>query len=63
MMMGTTEIRLHCLKIAAQMNRRITKDDPIPTPDQLVQYARALSEYARRGEHSNGERPNADFSN
>ena len=50
MMMGSTERRIACLKIAAQMNRRVTRDDPVMTSADLIAYAEALSEFAYRGE-------------
>ena len=50
MMMGSTERRIHALKIAASMNRRMSKDDPIPTAEELIEYAGKLSVFAYRGE-------------
>ena len=48
-MFGSTEQRFACLKIAAQMNRRMTKDDDIPTPATLIEYAKELEAYTQRG--------------
>lgn len=48
--MGTqTQSRIASLKIAASMKRRITKEDPVPTPQEIVEYAHVLAEYAYRG--------------
>lgn len=54
MLMGSTEQRLVCLKIAASMMRRVTKDDEVPTAETLVDYARELEAYSRRGERPDG---------
>ena len=50
MMMGSTERRIACLKIAAAMNKRMTKEDPIVSVEALIEYAHSLSEFAYRGE-------------
>ena len=39
MMMGSTERRIACLKIAAAMNKRMTKEDPIVSVEALIEYA------------------------
>jgi hypothetical protein len=52
MIMGSTERRIACLKIAAAMNRRMTKEDPITGVEALINYASALEQYAWRGEHT-----------
>jgi hypothetical protein len=52
MIMGSTERRIACLKIAAAMNKRMTKEDPITSVDALIKYATALEEYAWRGERT-----------
>lgn len=53
-MMGTaTQARIASLKIAASMKRRITKEDPVPTPEEIVEYADVLAEYAYRGKKPN----------
>ena len=49
-LLGSTERRIACLKIAAAMNKRMTKEDPIVSVDALIEYAHALSEFAYRGE-------------
>ena len=49
-MMGSTERRVAALRIAAQMNRRMTKEDPVPTAETLIEYAAKLEEFAYRGE-------------
>ena len=51
MSMGTAEQKLACLKIAAQMNRRINKEDPIPSAKELIQYTKELGAYIRTGWH------------
>jgi len=48
-LMGSTEQRLAVLKISAQMNKRVTKEDPVPSADTLIGYARELEEYIKRG--------------
>ena len=50
MLMGSTERRIACLKIAAAMNKRMTRDDPIPSADGLIEYAEKLEQYAYLGE-------------
>ena len=49
-MMGSTERRIACLRIAAQMNKRMDKSDPVPTADDLIAYAGKLEQFAYRGE-------------
>jgi hypothetical protein len=44
-----TESRIASLRIAAQMNRRVTKEDPVPSAREIVNYAHVLAEYAYRG--------------
>lgn len=51
-LMGSTERRIACLKIAAAMNKRMTKEDPVPPVDALINYASALEQYAYRGERT-----------
>lgn len=53
MLMGPTERRIACLKIAASMNRRITKEDHVPSANSLTAYAAELEQYAYRGERRN----------
>jgi hypothetical protein len=48
-LMGTTEQRLACLKIAASMNRRITKEDEQPTAEHVIQDAKKYEDYIKRG--------------
>jgi hypothetical protein len=48
-LMGTTEQRLACLKISAAMNKRLTKDDEKPTPEELIGDAKKYEEYIQRG--------------
>ena len=48
-LMGSTEQRLAVLKISAQMNKRLTKEDPVPTADTLIQYAKELEGFIKRG--------------
>ena len=52
-LMGSTEQRLAVLKISAQMNKRVTKEDPVPTADTLIGYATELEEYIKRGWREN----------
>ncbi len=47
---GSTERRLKCLAIASQMNRRVTKDDSIPSVHRLIWYSSMLEQYAFKGE-------------
>jgi len=54
MLMGSTERRVACLKIAASMLRRITKEDEAPTVGELIAYATQLEQYAYRGEKNGG---------
>ena len=49
-MIGSTERRLVCLKIAASMNRRVTKEDRVMPAQDLIKYATVLERYAYRGE-------------
>ncbi len=55
-LMGSLEQRLGCLKIAAQMNRRVVKDDEVMSAFDLVTYARELESYTRRGERPDGSK-------
>ncbi len=54
MLMGSTERRIAALRIAAQMNKRMRVEDPVPTAEELVEYAKVLEVYAYRGEERNG---------
>ncbi len=47
---GSIERRLKCLTISAQMNRRVTKEDPIPSVHRLIWYSSMLEQYAFKGE-------------
>lgn len=49
MRMGSSERRIACLKLAASMQRRITKEDEAPTAAQLVEYAKELDCWAFHG--------------
>ena len=52
-MMGSyTQARITALKIAAQMNRRLHRDDTIPTPNDIIGYASPLAEWAYTGKVS-----------
>lgn len=51
-LLGSTERRIACLKIAASMLRRITKEDEAPTVGALIKYATELEQYAYRGERN-----------
>ena len=59
-LLGSTERRLHSLKIAASMLRRMGTEDPVPTAEQLIVYAHKLSEFAYRGEKTNGDSVQSD---
>lgn len=60
-MMGSTERRVAALRIAASMLRRMTKDDPVVTAEDLIEYAEKLSEFAYRGEgRDNGNTVQSD---
>lgn len=48
-LLGTTEQKLACLKISAQMNKRMNAEDPIPSAEDLIEYAAKLTEYVRTG--------------
>ena len=48
--MGSTERRLACLKIAASMTKRMTKEDPAPAAEELMLYAAKLEQFAWHGE-------------
>lgn len=53
MRMGSTERRIACLKIAAAMSKRMTKEDPIPEAEELMLYAAKLEQFAWSGEFKN----------
>jgi len=63
MLMGSTEQRLACLKIAASMLKRITKEDDAPSAVELVEYAVVLEAYSRRGERPAGTVSHVDLPN
>ena len=50
-LMGTSEIRLKCLELSARINKRLTKDDPVPSVDKIIEDATKMAQYARRGEN------------
>jgi len=47
--MGSTERRVACLRIAAQMNKRMDKAEEAPTADELIEYASKLELFAYNG--------------
>ena len=51
--MGSTERRIQCLKIAAQMNRRMAKEDPVPSAEEIMLYAAKMEQFAWKGEFTN----------
>lgn len=50
MIMGTTERRIAALKIAAAMLKRLSREDPIVTAEELIKYAGKLQDFAYRGD-------------
>lgn len=48
--MGTTERRIAALKIAAAMLKRLSREDPIVTAEELIKYAGKLQDFAYRGD-------------
>ncbi len=50
MTMGSTERRIQCLKIAASMTRRMSKEDPVTDAETLMLYAAKLEQFAWHGE-------------
>ena len=52
MVMGSTERRIACLRIAAGQMKRFDKDETAPSADDLIEYADKLSEWAYRGERT-----------
>ena len=50
MTMGSTERRIQCLKIAAAMTRRMSKEDPVTDAETLMLYAAKLEQFAWHGE-------------
>lgn len=50
MTMGSTERRINCLKIAASMTRRMSKEDPVTDAETLMLYAAKLEQFAWHGE-------------
>ena len=51
-----TQARITALKIAAQMNRRLNRDDAIPTPEDIINYATPLAEFAYYGKASDADK-------
>ena len=49
-LMGSTERRVACLRIAASMLRPRAKDVDPPTAEELIKYSAKLDNYAYRGE-------------
>ncbi len=50
MAMGSTERRIQCLKIAASMTRRMSKEDSVTDAETLMLYAAKLEQFAWHGE-------------
>jgi len=50
MSIGSTERRIQCLKIAASMTRRMSKEDPVTDAETLMLYASKLEQFAWHGE-------------
>ena len=59
MTMGSTERRIQCLKIAAAMTRRMSKEDPVTDAETLMLYAAKLEQFAWHGEFADKEHANA----
>ena len=57
--MGSTERRIACLKIAAAMNKRMTKEDPVVEAEELMLYASKPEQYSWSGEFTNKEHADA----
>lgn len=57
--MGSTERRLACLKIAASMTKRVTKEDVAPSAEELMLYAAKLEQFAWHGEFADKEHADA----
>ncbi len=55
MTMGSTERRIQCLKIAASMTRRMSKEDPVTDAETLMLYAAKLEQFSWHGEFKNPE--------
>jgi hypothetical protein len=51
--MGSTERRIACLRIAASQLKRFDKTEKAPSANQLLEYADRLSAWAYRGERIN----------
>ena len=51
--MGSTERRIACLRIATTHLKRIDKTEEAPTARGLIEYADQLSAWAYRGERTN----------
>ena len=43
---SATQSRITALKIAAQMNRRLHRDEAAPTPSDIIAYAKPLADWA-----------------
>ena len=59
MTMGSTERRIQCLKIAAAMTRRMSKEDPVTDAETLMLYAAKLEQFAWHGEFADKEHADA----
>ena len=53
MMMGSTERRIACLRIASGQMKRFDKSETAPSARALIEYADQLSDWAYRGERFN----------
>ena len=54
---SATQARITALKIAAQMNRRLHRDDATPTPDEIIGYASPLADWAYTGKVNDADKP------
>ena len=52
MVMGSTERRIACLRIAAGQMKRFDKAEDAPSAPELIEYAEQLSDWAYRGERT-----------
>jgi len=49
MIMGSSDRRLKALSLAASMKRRMSKEDPVPSPRELIEYAAELDHWVYHG--------------
>lgn len=49
MMMSAYDRRLKVLQVAANMKRRLSQKDPVPTAKEVIEYARELDEFVKKG--------------